>query len=195
MYKHACHRVPPKAHLAEIRHFRDFSVTAEAVTDLRHAADVLRRQNDDYCHRVADALQRYVDRDVDSLDEAFGVRHQRGQRTRSTVAAHVERDRLVVEAVAAHYANKSREHAAELLAADLERYAASGWQRGECDLDEFPSRLGGKIYKFCWLILKAKNLPIGAPRIKQILADNDNEIPSIHYRDGGRCSSDNTEKC
>ena len=77
MQIHACHRVPLEAFLAEIRHFRDFSVTAqtirdlgdvatqrdgldisrpstaeaaEAVTDLRHAADVLRRQNDATYH-------------------------------------------------------------------------------------------------------------------------------------------------
>ncbi|MCA1492751.1 hypothetical protein I6F11_17665 [Ensifer sp. NBAIM29] len=112
------------------------------------------------------AVDRVIAGDADSLDAELGLKPGPGERNWRTVAALQRRDDLIRRAAAEHFADLTNREAAEQIASALSRFRNShDWRRSRaattCPL------LGVKAT--WWSVLKLRDQPIGAERIRQIL--------------------------
>ena len=140
-----------------------------AAERLRHAADVLRRQNDADAHAVADGINAYLTGDASSLDDALGLRPEPGQRKAPTLARIAERDELLQRAAAEFYPGKRVSEQARALHRAITRYAASAWRHERSHI-ACPAHRAGTVQGVAWEILTLDEDPPGARQLRRILA-------------------------
>jgi hypothetical protein len=102
-----------------------------------------------------------------SLDEAFGVRLDRGENHPGEDMARAERD-TALQAAGAILGEASTENS-KTLELRFSRYRDGPWKL-EQYLDQCPANRRGQIEGHFWRALKALDRPLGWRRIKEILA-------------------------
>ena len=93
----------------------------------------------------------------------------RGRRSIETMRRLHERDALICEAAAAHFAGASMNEAAHRLHAAMQIYECGAWRR-ERIADVCPPRHAGRIAAHCWQILRQVDRTPSARSIRAILS-------------------------
>ena len=115
----------------------------------------------------AAGLLCYLDKECRSLVIAFDLDLSAGQRDARTVAALADRDQLIRQAVAQHFALEGRTRAAAAFAVALSRYRVSAW-RFDRKREICPVQYGGTLRAVLFEILKASDSNLSARRVAQI---------------------------
>lgn len=127
-------------------------------------------------------VARVISGDEESLDAAFGLKPGPGERSWRTISALQRRDDLIRQVAAEHYAGMTAREAGERISIELGRFRNShDWRRSRAATT---CPFTGPKAKW-WQILRLIDRPIGASRIRQILA---NERPPIDWPERGRNS-------
>lgn len=135
---------------------------------LAEAADYLRRSTTDACHAVADALADFAAGRVDSIDAALGIAGKPGKRRHSTEVTTDQRNALICEVRAAHYAHLDPTNAAAEIASMIDRYETTAGRR-ELHLERCPTRHAGRPQAFAWHLLRLGIRIPGKRRIFDII--------------------------
>lgn len=113
------------------------------------------------------AIDLWMTGEAATLDDAFGLRPEPGQRRASTRARQVQRDDAL-RAAASMSAATTPTGQAKHAATSLGRYASTTWLRTR-DADSCPHK-AGSLKASLWTALKAGDgRPVGERRIQQIL--------------------------
>ncbi len=116
---------------------------------------------------LAAGLQRYFESGC-TLDQAFGVQLDRGERHPGTSDALTRRDDALRAAGAKLGADGST---ARILGELLARYERTAW-RHDCTAEACPPKWIGQINADLWAALKANPRVVGESQIRKILAQS-----------------------
>ena len=135
------------------------------VAHLRDGTDL---PADDRRH-IALAVETWLTGNATTLDAAFHVQPQPGQRSLPTQFARQRRDDLIRQAAARFAQGDTPAAQARWLAERWRRYAGTAWSR-ERHLDAPPAHRAGTVEALFWQAMKVADVVLRERTVRQILA-------------------------
>lgn len=118
---------------------------------------------------LAIGLGGWLSGSYSTLDAAFGVKRQPGERTNKTVRNTRERDALIRRLAAEHYSQ--HRYPAGVMARDLTRYRTTAW-RADKQKRDTPANYAGTSREGMFLIMRCGAPPDSPRQIRRILQDD-----------------------
>lgn len=118
---------------------------------------------------LAKALNDYLEKATDSLEEAMGLRYGRGGMPWWREAAMRERDAALRTLAETYFCELSTCARSRQIATLAKRYDASAW-RIDRDRDEMPEHYAGKPQELLWRAFKSgATMPLGERQVRNIV--------------------------
>lgn len=118
---------------------------------------------------LAASIQSYLDRNTESLNDAFGLRNARGGVPCRMEASMRERDRTLRALAARHFGNLSTSAQATQIHLLSVRYEATSWRFDRMH-EGVPSGYEGTPHELLWRAFKSgAAMPLGTRQLRTIL--------------------------